>query len=67
MGTFNLSDSQVRFILSCVEDRRDILLRKSDNLRKMKGSIDDELYNFFMDSHQSELHLLYDTSLILQD
>ena len=67
MGTFNLSDSQVRFILSCVEDRRDILLRKSDNLRKMKGSIDDELYNFFMDSHQSELHLLHDTSLILRD
>ena len=67
MAAYNLSDSQVRFILSCVEDRRDILLRKSDNLRKMKGSIDDELYNFFMDSHQSELHLLHYTSLILQD
>jgi hypothetical protein len=66
MADFKLNDTQVRFILSCVEDRRDIVLRKADNLRKMKGTIDDELFEFIMESHQAELHLLHQTVVTLQ-
>jgi hypothetical protein len=67
MPDFKLTDTQVRFILSCIEDRRDVVLRKIDNLRKMNGSIDDELFEFIMEEHHTELHLMHQTVLTLQD
>ena len=67
MGNFNLSDPQVRFLFSCIDDRCAVILRRIDNLRKMKESIDDELYKAINDGYQEDLRLLHETVLILQD
>lgn len=66
METLKFSPPQIRLMISCVEDRRDTVLRKIDHLRKSKGSIDDSLYEFIIEGHQAELHLLHETVLTLK-
>lgn len=52
-------------LLSCLDDRRDALIAKTDRLRKMKGTIDDVAYNNLMELYEYELHLVTDTHLRL--
>ncbi|MFK3869473.1 hypothetical protein ACI2IV_13595 [Psychrobacter faecalis] len=63
MPEYTLSETQVRLIMSCLDDKRDAVLRKTDNLRKMQGSISDSLHKDFMQVYEDELHLINSTYL----
>ena len=52
-------------LLSCSDDRRDMLISKTDRLRKMKGVIDDTTFNNLMEIYEYELQLMTDTHLRL--
>jgi len=66
MAKFNLDDSSIRLILHGLDDKSTVLLRKIDNLRKMKGSIDDELYDSINIRYQEDLQLLEHTVMIIE-
>jgi Mg2+ and Co2+ transporter CorA len=51
----------VRLILSCLEDRNTTILRKTDNLRKMKDSLSDDLYESINRRYQEDLSLIDET------
>ena len=63
MPNYTLSETQVRLITACLDDKRDTVLRKTDSLRKMQGSIDDGLHKDFMQTYENELHLINSTYL----
>lgn len=63
MAEYTLSETQARLIISCLDDKREAVLRKTDNLRKMQGSISDSLHNDFMQAHENDLHLINSTYL----
>lgn len=52
-------------LLSCLDDRRDALISKTDRLRKMKGVVDDTTFNNLMEIYEYELQLMTDTHLRL--
>lgn len=58
MFQVNISDEGIRLILSCLEDRNTTILRKTDNLRKMKDSLDDDLYESINRRYQEDLSLI---------
>lgn len=66
MEKIELSPSQIRLVIACLDDRRDTVLRKIDHLRKTKDAVDDSLYEFINEGHQAELHLVRETVLSLQ-
>lgn len=49
---------EVALMLSLLSDRRDATLRKLDNLRKMEGSIDEDLSKYLSKQHHEELELI---------
>lgn len=61
MSQFNVSDESLRLILSCLEDRNTTILRKTDNLRKMKDSLADDLYESINRRYQEDLSLIDET------
>lgn len=58
MFQVNINDEGIRLILSCLEDRNTTILRKTDNLRKMKDSLDDDLYESINRRYQEDLSLI---------
>ena len=65
MASYELNSVQVIRILDCVSERRTKTLRQVDSLRKMRGSIDRELYDFFKRSDEEELRALLKIEEIL--
>ena len=61
----DLTIQQKTLLLSCLDDRRDALISKTDRLRKMKGVIDDITFNNLMEIYEYELQLMTDTHLRL--
>lgn len=61
MVQLNISDVGIRLILSGLEDKNTVLLRKTDNLRKMKDSIADDLYESINRRYQEDLSLIDET------
>lgn len=61
MANYMLSEAQLNLTLFCLDSKLSSVLRKTDNLRKMKGSISDDLYNDFMQVYQDELSLINST------
>lgn len=61
MVNINISNESVRLLLSSLEDRNTSILRKTDNLRKMKESISNELYDSINRRYQEDLSLIDDT------
>lgn len=66
MDEYKFSAPQVTLMLACIEDRRDIVLRKIDHIRKGKLAIDESLYEYIIEGHQAELYLLHETTLTLK-
>lgn len=66
METFELTPSQIRLMISCLNDRQDAVLRKIDYVRKGKLAIDETLYDYVIEGHQAELYLLRETVLSLK-
>jgi hypothetical protein len=67
MAEFQLTSTSTRLVLSCLDDSCGSILRKIDNLRKMKGSIDDELYKSINTRYQEELQLVQQTVTSIED
>ncbi len=67
MAAYELDPTQVRLILSSIVDNQNAILRKIDNLRRMKESIDEELHDSIMKTYQSELYLIHHTYLALTE
>ncbi len=67
MSEFNLTKSSARLVLSCLEDHNTTLLRQIDNFRKMKGSIEDDLYKTINTRYQEELELVQQTIWSIED
>jgi len=61
MAEFQLTSASTRLVLTCLDDSCGSILRKIDNLRKMKGSIDDALYKSINTRYQEELQLVQQT------
>jgi len=61
MADFQLTSESTRLVLACLDDSCGSILRKIDNLRKMKGSIDDDLYKSINTRYQEELQLVQQT------
>lgn len=66
MLTINLEERNVRLMLSCLDDNCGSVLRKIDNLRKMKGSIDDDLYKSINIRYQEDLQLVQQTIMVIE-
>ena len=66
ISTYEMQAKEVTLILSCLDDKRDSLVRKIDTARKMKGAIVDELYDFLIESHHEQLSLLQLATLNLK-
>lgn len=66
MVQLNISDVGIRLILSGLEDKNTVLLRKTDNLRKMKDSIADDLYESINRRYQEDLSLIDETIGIIE-
>lgn len=67
MAEFHLTTTSTRLVLACLDDYCGDILRKIDNLRKMKGSIDDDLYKSINKRYQEELELLQQTVSAIED
>lgn len=65
MASYELNSVQVIRILDCVSERRTKTLRQVDSLRKMQGSIDQGLYDFFKKADEDELRALLKIEEIL--
>lgn len=57
---------EVALMLSVLADRRDATVRKLDNLRKMEGSIDEDLCKYLSKEHHKELELIRTITLHFQ-
>jgi Mg2+ and Co2+ transporter CorA len=66
MAQLDISDVGIRLILSGLEDKNTVLLRKTDNLRKMKDSIADDLYDSINRRYQEDLSLIDETIGIIE-
>ena len=66
MVQLNINDVGIRLILSGLEDKNTVLLRKTDNLRKMKDSIADDLYESINRRYQEDLSLIDETIGIIE-
>lgn len=63
---YSLTLHEVIIILSALSDRRDTLTRKLDGVRKMQGSIDDEMYDYLIDEYHSEMDTIRSISMTLK-
>ena len=66
MVQLSLEHSSIRLVLSCLNDQCVAILRRIDNLRKMKGSIDDRLYDSINIRYQEELQLVQHTIMVTE-
>lgn len=66
MLSLNLDASSARLILFCLEEKSYVVLRRIDNLRKMKDSIDDELYHSISNRYQEELELVQNAIVLIE-
>lgn len=66
MASYELNSVQVMRILDCISERRNKTLRQVDSLRKMEGSIDQGLHDFFKQADQDELKTLQQIEEILK-
>ena len=67
MAAYELDPTQVRLVLSSIVDNQSSILRKIDNLRRMKESLDEELHDSILRAYNHELHLIHHTYLALTE
>lgn len=63
---YRLTLKEVMTVLSSLADRRDVVVRKLDGVRKMKGAIDDEMYEHLIEEYHSELDTIHCITLTLK-
>jgi hypothetical protein len=67
MAAYELDPTQVRLVLSSIVDNQTSILRKIDNLRRMKESLDEELHDSILRAYNHDLYLIHQTYLALTE